>query len=119
MNNDRWARPPSSLSHNEIVPHIEEIDKQNFELVVEGMKKRGELGLLMMDAPEEYGGLELDKASTMLVSEKISFGGSFSVALLCPLTGLEPCRWSITAQLHRKKNTWKKSLQVSGVQPTV
>ena len=65
---------------NEIVPHIEEIDKQNFELVVEGMRKAGELGLLMMDTPEEYGGLELDKASTMLVSEKASFGGSFSVA---------------------------------------
>lgn len=65
---------------NEIVPHIEEIDKQNFDLVVEGMKKAGELGLLMMDAPEEFGGLELDKASTMLVSEKASFGGSFSVA---------------------------------------
>ena len=64
----------------EIAPHIEEIDKQNFALVVAGMKKCGELGLLMMDAPEEYGGLELDKASTMLVSEKISFGGSFSVA---------------------------------------
>lgn len=65
---------------NEIVPNIEEIDKQNFDIVVEGMKKCGELGLLMMDTPEEYGGLELDKASSMLVSEKISFGGSFSVA---------------------------------------
>lgn len=65
---------------NEIVPHMDEIEKQNFELVVEGMKKCGELGLLMMDAPEEYGGLELDKASTMLVGEKISYGGSFSVA---------------------------------------
>ncbi|MCP4337851.1 MAG: acyl-CoA dehydrogenase [Desulfobulbaceae bacterium] len=68
---------------NEIVPHIEEIDKQNFDLVVEGMKKAGELGLLMMDTPEEYGGLELDKASTMLVSEKAAFGGSFSVAYSC------------------------------------
>ena len=65
---------------SEIAPHIDEIDKQNFDLVVAAMKKCGELGLLMMDAPEEYGGLELDKASTMLVSEKISFGGSFSVA---------------------------------------
>ena len=64
----------------EIVPKIEEIDKQNFDLVVEGMQKCGELGLLMMDAPEEFGGLELDKASTMLVSEKMSYGGSFSVA---------------------------------------
>ncbi len=64
----------------EIVPHLEEIENQNFDLVVEGMRKCGELGLLMMDAPEEYGGLELDKASSMLVAEKISVSGSFSVA---------------------------------------
>ena len=43
------------------------------------MKKCGELGLLMIDAPEEYGGLELDKATSMLVAEKISTSGSFSV----------------------------------------
>ncbi len=65
---------------NEIMPHHDEIEKQNFDLVVEGMKKCGDLGLLMMDAPEEYGGLELDKASSMLVGEKISYAGSFSVA---------------------------------------
>jgi len=65
---------------NEIVPHIDEIEKQNFELVIEGMRKCGELGLLMMDSPEEYGGLELDKATSMLVGEKIACGGSFSVA---------------------------------------
>ncbi len=65
---------------NDIMPKIEEIDKQNFDIVVEGMRKCGELGLLMMDAPEEYGGLELDKASSMLVGEKIAMGGSFSVA---------------------------------------
>ena len=65
---------------NEIMPNIDEIEHQNFALVVEKMKKCGELGLLMMDAPEEYGGLELDKASTMLVAEKISYAGSFSVS---------------------------------------
>ena len=65
---------------NEIMPHIEEIDKQNFDIVIDGMKKCGELGLLMMDSPEEFGGLELDKASSMLVGEKIAMGGSFSVA---------------------------------------
>ncbi len=64
----------------EIVPRIDEIEKQNFDLVIEGMRKCGELGLLMIDAPEEYGGLELDKATSMLVGEKISCGGSFSVA---------------------------------------
>jgi len=65
---------------NEILPRIEEIDNQNFDIVVEGMRTCGELGLLMMDAPEEYGGLELDKASSMLVAERIAVSGSFSVA---------------------------------------
>lgn len=68
---------------NEILPHLEEIDNQNFDLVVEGMCKCGELGLLMLDAPEEYGGLELDKATSMLVGEKIAPSGSFSVAFAC------------------------------------
>ncbi|SDO63257.1 acyl-CoA dehydrogenase family protein [Desulforhopalus singaporensis] len=68
---------------NEIVPHLEEIDQQNFDLVVKGLKQCGDLGLLMMDAPEEYGGLELDKASSMLVVEKIAYGGSFSVVYSC------------------------------------
>ncbi len=68
---------------NEILPHLEEIDNQNFDLVVEGMSKCGELGLLMLDAPEEYGGLELDKATGMLVGEKIASSGSFSVAFAC------------------------------------
>lgn len=76
----QMAETTEQFIQNEIAPHIEEIDKQNFDIVINGMRKCGELGLLMMDAPEEYGGLELDKASSMLVGEKISYGGSFSVA---------------------------------------
>jgi alkylation response protein AidB-like acyl-CoA dehydrogenase len=76
----QFAETTEQFVMNEIVPKMEEIDQQNFDLVVEGMKKCGELGLLMMDTPEEYGGLDLDKASSMLVAEKISYGGSFSVA---------------------------------------
>ncbi|MFO7576524.1 MAG: acyl-CoA dehydrogenase family protein [Pelovirga sp.] len=64
----------------EILPHLEAIENQEFSFVVEGMRKCGDLGLLMMDAAEEDGGLELDKASSMLVCEKISTSGSFSVA---------------------------------------
>ncbi|MGA1845704.1 acyl-CoA dehydrogenase family protein [Deferribacter abyssi] len=65
---------------NEVLPDIEDIDNQDFEKVVKHMKKCGELGLLMIDAPEEYGGLDLDKATSMLVAEKIAPAGSFSVA---------------------------------------
>lgn len=63
----------------EVAPHLEELENHNFGMVVSLMRKCGELGLLMIDAPEEYGGLELDKATSMLVAEKIAAAGSFSV----------------------------------------
>ncbi len=65
--------------NNEVIPQKEEIEHQNFPLTLDLMKKCGDLGLLMIDAPEEYGGLELDKATSMLAAEKLSMGGSFSV----------------------------------------
>jgi alkylation response protein AidB-like acyl-CoA dehydrogenase len=74
------AKTTEQFVEQEILPHMEEIEAQNFDLVVEGMSKCGELGLLMIDAPEEYGGLELDKVTSMLVGEKIAPAGSFSVA---------------------------------------
>lgn len=64
---------------NEVVPHLKEIEAHNLPLSVELMKKCGDLGLLMIDAPEEYGGLELDKATSMLAAEKLALAGSFSV----------------------------------------
>ena len=77
------AETTSNFVQNEIFPHLDEIEGANFDLVVEGMKKCGELGLLMIDGPEEYGGLELDKATSMLAAEKIAPSGSFSVAYAC------------------------------------
>jgi alkylation response protein AidB-like acyl-CoA dehydrogenase len=64
---------------NEVVPRQEELENHNFDVAVKLMKRCGELGLLMIDAPEEYGGLELDKVTSMLVAEKIASAGSFSV----------------------------------------
>ncbi|UFS70023.1 acyl-CoA dehydrogenase family protein [Geomonas sp. RF6] len=73
------AQTTEEFVRNEAVPLREEIEHQNFEHVVHLMKRCGELGLLMIDAPEEYGGLELDKATSMLVAEKFAASGSFSV----------------------------------------
>ncbi|HKI50527.1 MAG TPA: acyl-CoA dehydrogenase family protein [Geothermobacteraceae bacterium] len=77
------AETTTEFVQNEILPQLEEIDSGNFDLVVEGMKKCGELGLLMIDGPEEYGGLELDKVTSVLAAEKIAPSGSFSVAYSC------------------------------------
>jgi alkylation response protein AidB-like acyl-CoA dehydrogenase len=67
---------------NEIMPIVDEIEAQNFDVLVEGLRKSAELGLLMIDAPEEFGGLELDKATSMLVAEKSAPSGAFGVAYL-------------------------------------
>ena len=67
---------------NEVMPNVEEFEAQNFELLTEKLRASGELGLLMLDAPEEFGGLELDKATSMLVAEKMAASGAFGVAFL-------------------------------------
>ncbi len=67
---------------NEIVPVLDDIEAQDFDVLIEGLHKSAELGLLMIDAPEEFGGLELDKATSMLVAEKTAPSGAFGVAYL-------------------------------------
>ena len=44
------------------------------------MRRSGELGLLGVDAPEEYGGVGLDKAAALIVSRYLSGSASFSAA---------------------------------------
>ncbi len=50
----------------------------NEELSMELMREVGELGLTSIDIPEEYGGMELDKATSALVVEALTTGGSAS-----------------------------------------
>ena len=64
---------------NEILPNLDRIEGQDFAFVVEKMRQCAELGLFLVDVPEEYGGLELDKATSMLLVEKIAPSGSFSI----------------------------------------
>jgi alkylation response protein AidB-like acyl-CoA dehydrogenase len=63
----------------EILPHLERIENQDFGLVVEKMRQCAELGLFLADIPEEFGGLDLDKATSMLLAEKMAPAGSFSI----------------------------------------
>jgi hypothetical protein len=63
----------------EIWPLKERFENHDYALTEEVMKKAGELGLLGVAVPEEYGGLGMGFVTTMLVCDYIS-GASGSVA---------------------------------------
>ena len=63
----------------EIEPHKEAIDSMKHpELVPEILRKAGELGLLGIAVPEEYGGLGMSFNTSMLIADIIGSAGSFS-----------------------------------------
>jgi len=70
----------SDFITKEIDPLREELEYQGkAELGEQLLKKAGEMGLLMVDVPEQYGGMGSDKATIMLISEIMSRAGSFAV----------------------------------------
>ena len=73
------SQTANEFVEKEVLPKIEEIEEQNWEVTLSLMRKAGEIGLLAVDIPEEYGGLGLDKTSSMLVAEEIGKASSFAV----------------------------------------
>ena len=65
----------------ELFPILDKIDSMSDpELMPTLMQKAGELGLLGLSVPEEYGGLGVDFKTSMLATEALGAGHSFSVA---------------------------------------
>lgn len=61
-----------------VTPHREEMEFQKkVELGKPMLREAGDAGILSIDVPEEYGGMGVEKATTMLVSELMSWSGSF------------------------------------------
>ncbi len=65
----------------EVFPNLDRIDAQEAGLMESIMDKAGELGLLGISVPEEYGGFGKDFITGMLITEKLGAGHSFAVAM--------------------------------------
>ncbi len=74
------AKTATDFSNNEVLPATDAIESKNFEVTRALLRHAGELGLLSVDIPEAYGGLEMEKVTSALVAESLSKNGSFSVA---------------------------------------
>ncbi len=64
---------------SEVVAKNKSIEKKDFQLLRDILKKGGELGIHQIDIPERFGGLELDKTTSCLVAESMARNGSVSV----------------------------------------
>ncbi|WP_114570175.1 acyl-CoA dehydrogenase family protein [Exiguobacterium flavidum] len=70
----------ASFVEDRVVPVLERIEKHEFELSVGLLREAGELGLLGADVPEEYGGFQMDKISSSIITEKFARGRSFALS---------------------------------------
>ncbi len=76
------AQTCKDFLETEVYPHVEKTDAGDIELMKSILKKAGELGLMGVALPEEYGGFGQSFVTQMLAAETIGAGYSFSVAFM-------------------------------------
>jgi butyryl-CoA dehydrogenase len=97
------AKTAIDFTQNEVMPAAAEIEAKNFTVTKALLRKAGELGLMSVDVPEAYGGLEMDKVTSALIAESISKLASFSVAFSAHVgIGTLPIVWYGTAAQKQK-----------------
>jgi len=76
------AQTCSDFLDAEVYPNLEKVEKSDRELMSTMLKKSGELGLMGISIPEEFGGFGQSFVTQMLVAETTGAGYSFSVAYM-------------------------------------
>jgi len=76
------AQTCSDFLETEVYPNVEKVEKSDRELMKTMLKKCGELGLMGVSIPEEFGGFGQSFVTQMLVAETTGAGYSFSVAYM-------------------------------------
>ena len=64
--------------NNEVLPVLDRLEQKDWALNRQLVRRGAELGIMGADVAEEYGGLALDKVSSVVISEQISMSASFA-----------------------------------------
>jgi alkylation response protein AidB-like acyl-CoA dehydrogenase len=72
------GRTAEEFLDNEVVPVTDRLEQKDWTLARALVKRGADLGLLATDVPEAYGGLDLDKVSSVIVGEAVGRGASFA-----------------------------------------
>jgi alkylation response protein AidB-like acyl-CoA dehydrogenase len=75
-----FARTAQTFMEKEVLPIAEELEHVERGQMAGVLRKAGDVGLLMIDIPEEYGGLQVDKTTSMLVTETLAQYGGFATS---------------------------------------
>ena len=88
---------------NEVRPNIEAMEKHNWDVSRELLKKGGELGLLGATIPEEYDGLGLDQTTGAIIAEMMGRAGGFGTTFGAQTSiGLLPILYFGSEELKKK-----------------
>src|SRR5579864_3224709 len=97
------AKTAIEFTDNEVMPVADQIEAKNFEVTKALLRKAGSLGLMGVDVPEAYGGMEMDKVTSAVIAESISKLASFSVAFSAHVgIGTLPIVWYGTEAQKKK-----------------
>jgi alkylation response protein AidB-like acyl-CoA dehydrogenase len=72
------ARTADEFVEGEVLPNLDRLEQKDWELARRLIRRCGELGLLGLAVPEEYGGLDADKVSSLVVVERLARAPSFA-----------------------------------------
>jgi alkylation response protein AidB-like acyl-CoA dehydrogenase len=72
------AQTAQEFVDNELLPAVDRLEAKDWDLARSLMRRAAELGLFGIAVPEEYGGLDLDKASSLVVVERLARAASFA-----------------------------------------
>jgi len=88
------ASTAAQFARDEILPLAAAIEAKEAGVMKSLIRKAGDLGFTAVDIPEEYGGMEMDKTTSTLLTDHLSVLASFSTAFGAQIgIGLLPLVW--------------------------